>query len=42
MQQQQQQTNNFTYNLVFVINVILLFFIVLQYIALIKIDQKNF
>jgi len=41
-QQQQQQTNNFIYNLVSVINVILAIFILLQYIALIKIDKKNF
>ncbi len=40
-QQQQQQTNNFIYNLVSVINVILAIFILLQYIALIKIDKKN-
>ena len=40
--QQQQQTNNFIYNLVSVINVILAIFILLQYIALIKIDKKNF
>jgi hypothetical protein len=38
----QQQTNNFIYNLVSVINVILAIFILLQYIALIKIDKKNF
>ena len=41
-QQQQQQTNNFIYNLVSVINVILAIFILLQYIALIKIDKKIF
>ena len=39
---QQQQTNNFIYNLVSVINVILAIFILLQYIALIKIDNKFF
>ena len=37
----QQQTNNFIYNLVSVINVILAIFILLQYIALIKIDIKK-
>jgi uncharacterized membrane protein len=38
----QQQTNNFIYNLVSVINVILAIFILLQYIALIKIEKKIF
>ena len=42
MVMQQQQTNNFIYNLVSVINVILAIFILLQYITLIKIDKKYY